>query len=228
MESSEAPPSIRLQQALDQLRSTRAYTLEMLADLQPQDWFAMPGGVTHIACKSGIWRWHSIACASIAFAANVNPTADSSRWPCSRFSAKAPRPTPTAENIRRSRRFARPAGEFTRPRSTNARVWKMPTSIDRRSSRIGYSIPNWGRCFGVRAMKWCMPARSRSFAGCSAASRFGSVRTIPQEAAAVAPGACRLAPVIPSAPPNALRDRCDRPRLPLPHRRRSLLSPDRS
>lgn len=53
MESSEAPPSIRLQQALDQLRSTRAYTLEMLADLQPQDWFAMPGGVTHIAWQVG-------------------------------------------------------------------------------------------------------------------------------------------------------------------------------
>ena len=53
MALSEAPQSIRLQQALDQIRSARAYTLEMLADLQPQDWFAMPGGVTHIAWQVG-------------------------------------------------------------------------------------------------------------------------------------------------------------------------------
>lgn len=53
MTLSEAPQSIRLQQALDQIRSARAYTLEMLADLQPQDWFAMPDGVTHIAWQIG-------------------------------------------------------------------------------------------------------------------------------------------------------------------------------
>ncbi|MBA4019980.1 MAG: DinB family protein [Pirellula sp.] len=58
MALSEAPQSgeaqsIRLQLALDQIRSARAYTWELLADLQPQDWFAMPGGVTHIAWQVG-------------------------------------------------------------------------------------------------------------------------------------------------------------------------------
>lgn len=53
MTRSEAPPSIRLQLALDQIRSARAYTLELLTDLQPQDWFAMPGGVTHVAWQVG-------------------------------------------------------------------------------------------------------------------------------------------------------------------------------
>ncbi|MGC3969640.1 MAG: DinB family protein [Pirellulales bacterium] len=50
---SDATTSIRLDQALEQIRAARSYTLEMLGDLEPGEWFEMPGGVTHIAWQVG-------------------------------------------------------------------------------------------------------------------------------------------------------------------------------
>lgn len=43
----------RLDLALDEIRFARAYTVERLADLAPDDWFHMPAGVTHIAYQVG-------------------------------------------------------------------------------------------------------------------------------------------------------------------------------
>lgn len=46
-------PSTSLSLALSQIRAARAYTLERLDGLTDDDWFAMPGGVTHIAWQVG-------------------------------------------------------------------------------------------------------------------------------------------------------------------------------
>lgn len=46
-------PATRLTVVLDQLRMTRKYTLERLHDFHEDEWFAMPGGVTHAAWQAG-------------------------------------------------------------------------------------------------------------------------------------------------------------------------------
>lgn len=48
-----ASTPVRLSQALEQIRAARSYTLELLGDLNTEEWFAMPGGVTHIAWQVG-------------------------------------------------------------------------------------------------------------------------------------------------------------------------------
>lgn len=53
MTATTTPHSVRLVQVLDQIRAARSYTLEMLADLRPTEWFLMPGSVTHIAWQIG-------------------------------------------------------------------------------------------------------------------------------------------------------------------------------
>lgn len=46
-------PSPQLALALSQIRAARAYTLERLDGLNDDEWFVMPGGVTHIAWQVG-------------------------------------------------------------------------------------------------------------------------------------------------------------------------------
>lgn len=46
-----SPP--RLTQVLEQLRLVRKYTLQRLDDFHEDEWFAMPGGVTHAAWQAG-------------------------------------------------------------------------------------------------------------------------------------------------------------------------------
>ena len=43
----------RLQIAIEQIRFARNYTLRLLDATKEDDWFAMPGGVTHIAWQVG-------------------------------------------------------------------------------------------------------------------------------------------------------------------------------
>ena len=43
----------RLSEALDQIALTRRYLLERLDTVPVADWFAMPGGVTHVAWQVG-------------------------------------------------------------------------------------------------------------------------------------------------------------------------------
>jgi len=45
--------SPRLTLALDQLRMARKYVLERLTDFHEDEWYAMPGGVTHAAWQAG-------------------------------------------------------------------------------------------------------------------------------------------------------------------------------
>src|SRR5687767_5736367 len=53
--TSEAIPmsSPRLAFALDQLRAARRFTLATLEQVSQEDWFVMPGGVTHVAWQAG-------------------------------------------------------------------------------------------------------------------------------------------------------------------------------
>lgn len=46
-------PHSQLALALSQIRAARAYTLERLDGLSDDEWFVMPGGVTHIAWQVG-------------------------------------------------------------------------------------------------------------------------------------------------------------------------------
>lgn len=46
-------PSPRLTVLLDQLRLVRKFTLERLNDFHEDEWFALPGGVTHAAWQAG-------------------------------------------------------------------------------------------------------------------------------------------------------------------------------
>jgi hypothetical protein len=46
-------PSPRLDAALDQLRAARRFTLKTLEQVPQENWFAMPGGVTHVAWQVG-------------------------------------------------------------------------------------------------------------------------------------------------------------------------------
>lgn len=50
---SEQTINVSLKQTLEQIHAARCYTLEFLQDLSPEDWFAMPGGVSHIAWQVG-------------------------------------------------------------------------------------------------------------------------------------------------------------------------------
>lgn len=48
------PMSIRLELAVQQIRFAREYTLTLISDLQPEDWFRQPSaGITHIAWQVG-------------------------------------------------------------------------------------------------------------------------------------------------------------------------------
>jgi uncharacterized damage-inducible protein DinB len=47
-------PESNLALAIDQIRFARGYTLQLIADIDPAEWFHMPGGgVTHVAWQLG-------------------------------------------------------------------------------------------------------------------------------------------------------------------------------
>jgi len=46
-------PSSQLALAVEQIRFARSYTLGLASDVDPADWFRMPGGVTHVAWQLG-------------------------------------------------------------------------------------------------------------------------------------------------------------------------------
>ena len=48
-----AVPPIRLAQALEQIEAARTSSLQRLADLREDEWFVMPGGISHIAWQAG-------------------------------------------------------------------------------------------------------------------------------------------------------------------------------
>lgn len=43
----------RLESLIEQMEFARGYTLQILAGVDPADWFRMPGGVTHVAWQVG-------------------------------------------------------------------------------------------------------------------------------------------------------------------------------